>query len=98
MDCRPALSPFDDSHPVPEPVRTLISGIVTAVRAGDDAAIRTLLERLAPVADTTALLLLRYRLGLEEESDDPVTPAPGAEVRRHTEGGVPAPSATPSCL
>ncbi|KAB2976716.1 hypothetical protein F8R89_34720 [Streptomyces sp. SS1-1] len=69
MACRPALTPLDDSHPVPEPVRTLISGIVTAVRAGDDAAIRALLERLAPVADTTALLLLRYRLGLGEDAD-----------------------------
>jgi len=98
MDCRPALSPLDDSHPVPEPVRTLISGIVTAVRAGDDAAIRTLLERLAPVADTTALLLLRYRLGLGEESDGTVPPGRDTEVRGPAEGGAAAPSATASCL
>ncbi|QKZ21476.1 hypothetical protein [Streptomyces chartreusis] len=35
-----------------------------AARAGDDTAIRALLTRLAPVADTITLLLLRYRLGL----------------------------------
>ncbi|MFE5720596.1 hypothetical protein [Streptomyces erythrochromogenes] len=39
-----------------------IEGIVRAVRAGDDAAIRTLLAGLADVADTAALLYLRERL------------------------------------
>ncbi|WP_369275820.1 hypothetical protein AB5J55_43035 [Streptomyces sp. R11] len=51
---------------MPLPVRELIDGIAAAVRAGDDATIRALLIRLAPIADATALLLLRYRLGLSE--------------------------------
>ena len=105
MDCRPALSPLDDTHPVPASVRALISGIVQAVRAGDDPAIRTLLERLAPVADTTALLLLRYRLGLGAESADAGTrvrdgggggrsgPRGDGRVPRTSPG--PAPSPTP---
>ncbi|MFE0918757.1 hypothetical protein ACFW24_13385 [Streptomyces nigra] len=84
MDRRPTLSPIDDTHPVPAPVRALISGIVQAVRAGDDPAIRTLLERLAPVADTTALLL-RYRLGLGEESADA-----GTHLRDGGAGAAPA--------
>lgn len=40
----------------------LIEGIVQAVRAGDDPAIRILLHQLAEVADTEALLLLHRRL------------------------------------
>lgn len=65
MDTRPA-TPLLDHHPVPVPARELIDGIVAAVRASDDATIRALLIRLAPMADTTVLLLLRYRLGLSE--------------------------------
>jgi hypothetical protein len=60
---------------VPLPVRELIDGIAAAVRAGDDATIRALLIRLAPIADATALLLLRYRLGL---SENPRAAAPTA--------------------
>ncbi|MFH8701863.1 hypothetical protein [Streptomyces chartreusis] len=66
MHNRPA-TPLADSHPVTEPVRDLIDAIVLAVRTGDDPAIRALLTQLAPVADTTTLLLLRYRLGLREQ-------------------------------
>ncbi|MEU4729544.1 hypothetical protein [Streptomyces sp. NPDC023588] len=40
----------------------LIEYIVQAVRAGDDAVIRTLLHQLADVADTDALLLLHRQL------------------------------------
>ncbi|MBK3643700.1 hypothetical protein [Streptomyces sp. MBT33] len=50
------------SGAVPASVHDMICGIVTAVRDGDDARIRTLLERLATVADTAALLLLHSRL------------------------------------
>ncbi len=42
--------------------REAIENIVQAVRAGDDARIRTLLAALAAVADTAALLYLRERL------------------------------------
>ncbi|MFE4578188.1 hypothetical protein [Streptomyces chartreusis] len=66
MHTHPAI-PLADSHPVAEPVRDLIDAIVVAARAGDDTAIRALLTRLAPVADTITLLLLRYRLGLREQ-------------------------------
>ncbi|MEV7002969.1 hypothetical protein AB0N62_35545 [Streptomyces sp. NPDC093982] len=65
MNTRPA-APLLDTHPVPASVRELVTGIVAAVRAGNDPAIPALLARLAPVADTTTLLLLRYRLGLED--------------------------------
>ncbi|CAM5326122.1 hypothetical protein [Streptomyces chartreusis] len=73
MDIRPA-APLLDTHPVPAPVRELISRIVAAVRAGDDPAIRALLSRLAPVADTTALILLRYRLAQGENPSDEMAP------------------------
>lgn len=66
MRTHPA-APLADGHPVAEPVRDLIDAIVLAVRTGDDPAIRALLTQLAPVADTTTLLLLRYRLGLREQ-------------------------------
>ncbi|MGX1676449.1 hypothetical protein [Streptomyces sp. NPDC055400] len=52
----------DSSSSVPASVREMISGIVTAVRDGDHARIKALLERLAKVADTAALLLLHSRL------------------------------------
>lgn len=69
------------SGPSPRlPVRELIDGIAGAVRAGDDATIRALLIRLAPIADTTALLLLRYRLGL---SESPREAAPAARPEPH---------------
>ncbi|MCX4648165.1 MULTISPECIES: hypothetical protein [unclassified Streptomyces] len=47
------------SSRVPAAVREMISGIVTAVRDGDDARIKALLERLSKVADLAALFLLR---------------------------------------
>lgn len=63
---RQPAAPLADSHPVPGPTRALIDAIVLAVRTGDDPGIRVLLTQLAPLADTTALLLLRYRLGLSK--------------------------------
>lgn len=57
---------LSDSHPVPGPTRALIDAIVRAVRTGDDPGIRVLLTQLAPLADTTTLLLLRYRLRLSK--------------------------------
>ncbi|MFG1665107.1 hypothetical protein [Streptomyces sp. Y7] len=77
MRRQPAV-PLVDSHPVQEPARALIDDIVIAVRTGDDTVIPGLLTRLAPLADTTALLLLRYRLGLtpdlrEAAPSDPET-------------------------
>ncbi|MFD8887544.1 hypothetical protein ACFV0H_34410 [Streptomyces erythrochromogenes] len=47
---------------VPGETARLIERIVTAVRVGDDPAIRTLLHQLADVADAEALLLLHRRL------------------------------------
>ncbi|MDJ0340436.1 hypothetical protein QMK19_00055 [Streptomyces sp. H10-C2] len=47
---------------VPASVRETIDGIVAAVRTGDDARIRALIERLTPDADVPALLLLHGRL------------------------------------
>ncbi|MFF8925851.1 hypothetical protein ACF1AO_01155 [Streptomyces longwoodensis] len=70
------ICPLTDSHPVPAATREVISDIVAAVRAGDDALIGVLLARLAPMADTTALLLLRHRLN----HDLGALPEPGAEV------------------
>ncbi|GAA3544130.1 hypothetical protein GCM10022295_27550 [Streptomyces osmaniensis] len=58
---RQPAAPLADSHPVPGPPRALIDAIVLAVRTGDDPGIRVLRTQLAPLADTTALLLLRYR-------------------------------------
>jgi hypothetical protein len=40
---------------VPASVREMISGIVMAVRAGDDVRIKALLERLSKAADPAAL-------------------------------------------
>ncbi|MFF3159575.1 hypothetical protein [Streptomyces sp. NPDC057910] len=54
---------------VPASVAETIGGIVAAVRAGDDARIRTLLERLTTIADTGALLLLRSRLNEDLHGD-----------------------------
>lgn len=73
MDIRPA-APLLDTHPVPAPVRELISRIVAAVRAGDDPVIPGLLTRLAPLADTTALFLLRYQLEPGEDPPDEMAP------------------------
>lgn len=49
-----------DSSSVPASVTEIIDGIVDAVRVGDDARIRTLLERLALVADAPTPLLLLH--------------------------------------
>jgi anti-anti-sigma factor len=65
-----------DSSTVPACVTETIGGIVDAVRAGDDARIRILLERLAQVADTAALLLLRHRLN----EDLPRRPVPACDT------------------
>ncbi|MET8214221.1 hypothetical protein ABZT51_52360 [Streptomyces sp. NPDC005373] len=46
----------------PASVRETISGIGTAVRDGDDARIKALLDRLLNVADPAALFLLHNRL------------------------------------
>lgn len=79
MRRQPAI-PLVDSHPVQEPVRTLIDDLVAAVRVGDDAAIRALLAQLAPLADTATLLLLRYRLGLGLPRDpEPMLPRTATE-------------------
>ncbi|MFJ5829533.1 hypothetical protein [Streptomyces sp. NPDC093089] len=61
---------------VPKPAGQIVEDIVTAVWAGDDARIRLLLERLAPVADTETLLWLRRRL-----NDDLGSSAPAADER-----------------
>jgi hypothetical protein len=69
-----------DTHPVPAPVRELISSIVAAVRAGDDPAIPALVARLAPAADASALILLRYRLGLCEDPHGEAAPSARPET------------------
>ncbi|MFF7452172.1 MULTISPECIES: hypothetical protein [unclassified Streptomyces] len=81
MDIRPLM----DSHPVPAATREVIADIVAAVQAGDDARIGVLLARLAPVADITALLLLRHRLN----HDLGGPPQPGPEVSGCSGGGSP---------
>ncbi|MEN8656152.1 hypothetical protein ABCR94_37680 [Streptomyces sp. 21So2-11] len=60
-----------DTDPVPASVRRIIGGIAEAVRAGDDSRIRVLLERLAQVADTDALLLLRHQLNQDLGREPP---------------------------
>ncbi|MFH8701393.1 hypothetical protein [Streptomyces chartreusis] len=71
---------------MPLPVRELIDGIAAAVRAGDDSTIRALLIRLAPIADTTALLLLRYRLGLSENPREAAPTAHSDGIGQRTSG------------
>ncbi|GAA1554049.1 hypothetical protein GCM10009731_05340 [Streptomyces globosus] len=50
-----------------------MEGIVAAFRAGDDARIRVLLERLALVGDTETLLWLRCRLNDDLDGSAPAT-------------------------
>ncbi|MEU7015903.1 hypothetical protein [Streptomyces sp. NPDC046385] len=50
-----------------------MEGIVAAVRAGDDAPIWVLLERLALVGDTETLLWLRRRLNGDLDGSAPAT-------------------------
>ncbi|MGQ4434197.1 hypothetical protein [Streptomyces sp. SAS_260] len=73
------------SESVPTVTQELFRRAVAAVRDGEDENVRTLLERLADVADTRALLLLREQLNKDLTDDDsadvtPALPAPQAHV------------------
>ncbi|MDJ0385942.1 hypothetical protein [Streptomyces sp. G-G2] len=61
---------MDTPAGLPAPVRETIADIVAAVRDGDDARIRLLLEHLSHVADTAALLLLHSRLNEDLHASD----------------------------
>ncbi|MFD4628280.1 hypothetical protein ACFVYR_00040 [Streptomyces sp. NPDC058284] len=52
---------------VPLVTQDIIRRLVAAVRQGDDESVRTVLERLSEVADTSALLLLGERLNEDLE-------------------------------
>ncbi|MFD5017148.1 hypothetical protein [Streptomyces chartreusis] len=79
MHSQPA-APLVDIHPVPAPVRTLIDALVLAVRTADDPAIQNLLTQLAPLANTTTLLLLRYRLDLDKDLSQAATTCPPTQL------------------